>query len=177
MDDLRVFDVESATVHEKATIMCISRIDDLERRLHNMELRLESERLADEKSSLVNVIASCDDRAQIYVDVFSFLLGMSAKDRVRRRDSPVVFLVWHVSSTKNDALIVVPARATELHRHIDAHPPLWEFRHARDDYDLLLAWTSTLGTGMYDVLSDMTLSELRGYWRWRLAHTRWTSKE
>ena len=141
--------------------MCISRIDALEQRLEDTL-----------KTILINDIASFTSRDKTYLRVFSFLMGMSKEERadIHTRKE----LVSYFCSKKKSTSLSVPDRVTELHRHVKRHPPVWEWETY--DTDCPPAWKSDIGIGMYTVLSDMTISELRRYVEWNLAITGWTVK-
>ena len=125
-DPVAVFDPSLATAAERALLMCIERIDELERRLQDAERRLQDA----ECNSLVTLMAAARYRIVVYIEMMCFVLGASPIEHADRiGGSTSVFdseytAVFNWAAACDDPVAL--ARASELHRvcfpSMDGHP-------------------------------------------------------
>ncbi len=76
-DPVAVFDPSLATAAERALLMCIERIDELERRLQDAERRLQDA----ECNSLVTLMAAARYRIVVYIEMMcDYVAGVPSRD-------------------------------------------------------------------------------------------------
>jgi hypothetical protein len=180
-DPVAVFDPSLATAAERALLMCIERIDELERRLQDAERRLQDA----ECNSLVNLMTAARYRIVVYIETMCFVLGASPIEHADRiGGSTSVFdseytAVFNWAAACDDPVAL--ARASELHRacfpSMDGHPP-------SPPSITSPAFRFAMISGVYNVqtqanvvamLRALSADEVERMREWRLIRTRWAA--
>ena len=150
--DIPFLQQESLSPVERTILMLIERVEELEKEI------VESK-----KENLINAIMCCDGKNNIWMDVFSFLLGISHTD--------------HLEILQNKDFTSIPTnipdRVKSLARVQLTEKQLWtltsddisEMGYLRSNYNY--------GQNICQVLEAMTYKELQDYWNYRLEWSTW----
>jgi hypothetical protein len=162
-----------ASAAERAALMCMERVEALERRLEASERR---------QAALRGVLFAClppvfgTDRHHVYADLFTFLLGV---DAVAIRSS-VASTMSATDRARHIFRTLPPGepspRVLQLHALLRSDmPPCWA---DEDTYVACCVQRFTLDDTcpIDDVLQHMTPEELEGFWRYRKVWAGWASE-
>ena len=167
-------DLKGASAAERAALMCMERVEALERRLEESERR---------HAALRGVLFACllpvfgADRHHVYADLFTFLLGVDAVE--------IRSIVASTRSLKDRARHMFRAlppgepspRVLQLHAMLRRRrPPCWA-----DEDTYVACFVERFDPcrdpcPIDDVLRHMTPEELEGFWRYRKVWTGWASE-
>ena len=173
-DPVSLFDPALATPTERAVLMCIERIGELERKLQEAE-----------RTSIANLLTvTGEDHIVVYIETICFVLGLSPQEFLRRKQS--VFhmsvprgahvwamfpriLEWAASTLHNPAAL---RRAEELHSACfpaAATCPFWstEFDCTLPDEEYRRR------SDVIAMLRVLTVGEAERLWEWRLVRAGW----
>lgn len=144
-----IIDTSTLTPQDKALLMCIERIDNLEEQLYHMQ-----------KELLVRDILTLDTSGVIAINVFMYLLGAPSAERSPldiERDVDKYYNQNHQAQI----------RVQELAALMKTEKPLWEM--TASDISIIVHYDDgSFGSHLPTVLEAMTLDELKGYWQYHL---------
>ena len=177
-DPLTVFDPASATATERAVLMLIERVDDLERRLQEAERKTFAHLLT----------VTCAQLFVVYVEALCYVLGLPPREFERLKRSmftlPSRFssiwgtltdVVAWAASTRHDPAAL--KRAEELHGVMflgaqSAPAPFWS-----PDFTPLVTTEEdremARRTNVVSMLRHLSVTEVEGLWEWRLIRAGW----
>ena len=163
-DPIAVFDPSLATASERAILMCIKRIDELERRLQDAERRLQD---ADRNTAVHLLTVTGEDCFNVYVETMCFILGDSPIEH-RSRLEPICDWAQRV---KHDSVAL--KRAEQLHYacffplNAQIQPPLWSPEFPR------VAFQNQTKLNTIKMLRLLSADEAARLWEWRLIKAGW----
>lgn len=162
-----ILNLDNASPQDKAILMLMERVDQLERGLVDMHNTVET-------SIIKKVIHGYSRPAITTLDIFLWLLGSkhgSICTYFRFRVCP-----RYVRALYDDATDSVKERARQLNA-IQGGSPVWEWfatnnNWGYDDYTKYLRyddyeWITSHGDNLSALLDALTDDELRAYWAWR----------
>jgi hypothetical protein len=177
-DPVAVSDPSVASPTERAVLMCIERIDELERKVQDTERKLRDS----ERNSFVHLLTVTGEfQIIVYVEVACFVLGLSPEEFVRRKKN----MFRHMASSVWDMLVDVVAwamtarhdpvaleRAEELHRACFSGapppPPFWS-----TEFAVLTDREMSKRINVMAMIRMLTESEAEAMWEWRIARAGW----
>ena len=180
-DPITVFDPALATTTERAVLMLIERVDELERRLQQAERNTFAHLLTVTGAGYIIV----------YVETLCFVLGLEPIEFHRRKTSSLSLyaaspncsvwgtltkvIAWALSTNHDPASL---SRAEGLHRVMfkgAQHPPapFWSPKFAppvtvEDDNDMMMR------TNVVAMLRHLSVTESEEMWEWRLVRAGWS---
>jgi hypothetical protein len=168
-DPIAVFDPSLATASERAILMCIERIDELERRLQDAESRLQD---ADRNTAVHLLTVTGDDCFNVYVETMCFILGASPIEHRSRLEPLHLRRVFDwAQSLKHDSVAL--KRAEQLHNacffplNAQIQPPLWSPEFPR------VAFHNQTKMNTIKMLRLLSADEAARLWEWRLIKAGW----
>jgi hypothetical protein len=187
-DPIAVFDPSLATASERAILMCIKRIDELECRLQDAERRLQD---ADRNTAVHLLTVTGEDCFSVYVETMCFILGASPIEH-RSRLEPireVTLKLRHViewaQSVGHDSVAL--KRAEQLHhacffsmntqtqQQPHPQPPLWSrmWLLSSPEFPRVAFQNMCERMNTVKMLRLLSADEAARLWEWRLIKAGW----
>lgn len=151
------FLAKDVTHQDKAILMCIERIDNLEAQVCSLNNRY--------RQTLLNTICACDCAREIALDVFFFLLGVKPEERWSTVDVIRNIIPKYMGN------VLQNHRIMEMSRIVISPTPFYQIsEHDLVHYPCLDQWgirDTVSGYKILEFLKTWTLEELEEYLSYR----------
>lgn len=172
---LSIFDIKIASPSEQAILMCIERMDELEKKLQIAE----KSQCDNKRASCIHIIASsCTSNFSVYIDLMCFSLGENPKDYCEKRkqcETLKNIVTMCAAACNNNAAL---QRAEQLHFSCfgfgtkEPHPPPYWSSEFQPPV-VLQKWNFPNPMNTIAMLKLLTAAELENFCEWKLMCANW----